>query len=82
MWTAAQRGRIDSLLVEESFHYPAMVDPDRSGLTAAEDASAPGVVDDAIDELIEEALGKGGRVAIVDDGALVDHARVAAILRY
>lgn len=82
VWTAARQGRVHSLLVEEGFHYPARVDPDGSRLTAAEDATAPDVIDDAVDELIEEALGKGGRVALVDDGALGDYARVAAILRY
>lgn len=82
VWTAARQGRVDSLLVEEGFHYPARVASDGSRLTAAEDATAPDVVDDAIDELIEEALGKGARVALVSDGALGEYAHVAAILRY
>lgn len=82
VWTAARQGRVDSLLVEEGFHPPARLDPEEGGLEGAVDATAPGVIDDAVDELIEEALAKGGRVALVDDGALSDHARVAAILRY
>ena len=82
VWAAARQGRVDSLLVEEGFRFPARLDPEGRKLTPAEDAAAPGVIDDAVDELIEEAIGKGGRVALVGNGALGDYARVAAILRY
>ena len=51
-------------------------------LAPAEDASAPGVIDDAVDEVIEEVMAKGGGVAFVDDGALAQYQRIALILRY
>jgi len=51
-------------------------------LSPAEDASAPGVIDDAVDEVIEEVMVKGGGVVFVDDGALEQHRRIALILRY
>jgi hypothetical protein len=40
------------------------------------------VIDDAVDEVIEEVMAKGGSVVFVDDGALEQHQRIAFILRY
>jgi hypothetical protein len=39
-------------------------------------------MDDALDEVIEVVLAKGGNVAIVDDGTLSVHQQIALILRY
>ena len=47
-----------------------------------QEATAPGVIDDAVDEVIEEVTAKGGSVVFVDNGALAQHQRVALILRY
>ena len=81
-WRLAHEGRAALLLVEEDFHYPARVDPSGMILTPADDVAAPDVMDDAVDDLIETVLQKGGRVVFVDDGALAAHSRVALILRY
>lgn len=40
------------------------------------------VMDDAVDEIIEAVLAKGGNVAIVDDGLLSVHQQIALTLRY
>jgi len=40
------------------------------------------VMDDAVDEIIEVVLAKGGNIAIVDDEALSIHQRIALVLRY
>jgi hypothetical protein len=82
VWRMAQEGRGDTLLVEQDFHYPATVDETGMILSPAEDAAAPGVIDDAVDEVIEEVMAKGGSVVFVDNGALEQHQRVALILRY
>jgi hypothetical protein len=82
VWRLADEGRVDTLLVEENYHYPAHLDESGLILTAADDATAPGVIDDAVDELIERALAKGARVRFTDDGALDHHQRIAAITRY
>jgi hypothetical protein len=82
VWRLAQAGRVDTLLVEENYHYPARLDESGLILIPAEDATAPGVIDDAVDELIETALAKGARVRFTDDGALDRHQRIAAITRY
>jgi hypothetical protein len=78
----AEEGRGDTLLVEQDFHYPATVDETGLILTPAEDAAAPGVIDDAVDEVIEDVMMKGGSVVFVDNGALAQHQRIALILRY
>jgi hypothetical protein len=82
VWRAVQEGRGDVLLVEENFHYPARLSADQMGLTPADDFTGPDFLDDAVDELIETVLGKGGRAVFVDDGTLAQHQRVALILRY
>jgi hypothetical protein len=81
-WRMAKEGRGDMLVVEQDFHYPATVDETGMILAPAEDAGAPGVIDDAVDEVIEEVMAKGGSVVFVDDGALEQYQRIALILRY
>jgi hypothetical protein len=82
VWRLAQDGRVGTLLVEDGYHYPARVDDSGRHLEPAEDHTAPDVIDDAVDELLETVLQKGGRVVFVDDGTLNQHGRIAAILRY
>ena len=40
------------------------------------------MIDDIVDETIEAVLRHDGTAVIVADGELVDHARIAAVLRY
>lgn len=82
VWRLAQEGRGRLLLVEEDFHYPAVVDESGMILSPAEDPEAPGVIDDAVDEIIETVLAKQGRVVFVENGQLAEHQRIALILRY
>jgi hypothetical protein len=79
-WSAARDGRARALLVEDDFVYPAReVD---GILEPAGDGSAPGVIDDAIDELVEMVLDNGGDVLIVEPGELGRQGPVAVLLRY
>jgi hypothetical protein len=80
VWDLANDGRVELLVVERSYEYPARL---RDGhLVAAADVESPDVIDDAVDELIELVLQRSGRTVIVDDDVLADHDRVAAVLRY
>jgi hypothetical protein len=81
-WHLAQEGRAETLLVEEDFHYPARLDASGQHLIPAGDATAPGVLDDAVDDLIEVVLHKGGRVVFEDPGRLERYQQVAMITRY
>jgi hypothetical protein len=84
-WRAAKEGRGAKLIVEEGYRQPAILQ--RNGwvleLIADDDSRAGAAhLDDAIDELIEMVLDKGGEAVFVDEGTLAQYARVALILRY
>lgn len=80
-WQAVQEARVGHLLVEEG--YAIAADISESGeLKRVDDAKAPGVVDDAVDELCERTLKQGGSVSFLPPGSLDAHQSVAAILRY
>ena len=81
-WRMAQEGRGDLLLVEEGFHYPAKVSSNGMKLIPTDNLAAIDVMDDAVDELIEAVMSKGGKVVFVDDETLASQQRVALILRY
>jgi predicted transcriptional regulator len=51
-------------------------------ITPMKNGSVSAMIDDAVDEVIEIVLAKGGRVVFVEDGALNDHKHIALILRY
>jgi hypothetical protein len=82
VWQLAHEGRGRLLLVEEDFHYPARVDATGKKLSPAADVTAPDVIDDAVDEVIEAVLLKQGQVVFVEPGQLAAHQRIALILRY
>ena len=81
MWSLANDGRVDLVLVEESFEVAALVGPDRQ-LELVDDPVGPGVVDDIVDDTIEAVLLRGGRAVLVPDDELAHHDRIAAVLRY
>jgi hypothetical protein len=80
-WLAARRERPEMLAVEEGLFFPARVSEDGDLLEPATDVEHPDVIDDAVDELIELVLDRGGWVALVEDGALGEHGGVALTLR-
>ena len=84
-WKAAHQGQGAKLVVEEGYRQPAILR--REGwvldLVPEDDPSMGAAhLDDAVDELVEMVLEKGGEVVFVDEGSLAEHARVALILRY
>jgi hypothetical protein len=80
-WLAARTERPEALLVEQGLFFPARLSQDGDLLVPATDVEHPEVVDDAVDELIELVLDRGGWVALVDDGLLDAHGGVALTLR-
>ncbi|MFQ4138938.1 hypothetical protein PGN35_021745 [Nodosilinea sp. PGN35] len=81
IWQLANEGRGQLLLVEGNYHVPGVVD-DQGGLQVVEEKGGTEVMDDAIDEIIEAVLAKGGEVMLMEDGALADHHGIALTLRY
>jgi hypothetical protein len=80
-WLAARTERPEMLAVEQGLFYPARLAGDGDLLLPATDVEHPDVIDDAVDELIELVLDRGGWVALVDDGALQAHGGVALTVR-
>lgn len=81
VWRLANQGRGKLLLVEKGYHVPAVVDG-KGGLQVAEAKGGTEVMDDAVDEIIEAVLAKGGEVMLMEDDALPDHRHIALTLRY
>ncbi len=82
-WRFSKEGRARTVLVEQSYACPVRVTDD-AGLVVepVADGTAPGVVDDAVDEIIEFVWAGGGDAVFVADGELSAHDRIAVILRY
>ena len=77
-WQCARRGQGAMLVVEQSYSVPGRVgghpmDPQDYRPTD------PTHVHDLVDDLVEEVIRRGGQVALVDDGALADHHRIALV---
>jgi len=81
VWRLAQAGRGKLLLVEKNYHVPAIV-TDSGNLELVEQVGGTDIMDDAVDEIIEAVLAKGGEVIFVDDDSLINHHHIALILRY
>jgi hypothetical protein len=80
VWSLAKDGRLDFVVVEESYAVSARIVDGR--LETTDDREAVDVVDDVVDEIIEAVIRYGGEAAIVSDGRLGDLAQIAAIARY
>ena len=79
VWAAARRGGIETLVVDESFRYPAWTTLGGQTLVRAVNADLPDVLDDAVDEIIEMVQKADGRVCFVPAGSLGTD-RIAAVL--
>lgn len=83
-WQAAQDGRVEVMVVEENLHHPAEVSEDGRRLTLRETGAGGSeeALSDAVDEMIEAVMGRGGRVVFVEDGELAGHAGLVMLTRY
>ncbi|RPI18694.1 MAG: hypothetical protein EHM58_04295 [Ignavibacteriae bacterium] len=82
-WKMAKEGRGKTLLVEINYKFPAIVDSLGYELTGtSQSGETPEVIDDAIDELIELVISKGGDVYFYDNEVLKKYKHVALIARY
>ncbi len=78
-WEALDQSDPDLLVVERTHEAAARLSED--GLDLVGDPEELGVLDDAVDELIEAALARGAEVVTVPDGALARHGRLVLALR-
>jgi len=82
VWFTANEGRGSLLLVEEGYHYPARLSENGTSLLPADDPNASDVMEDAVDEIVEIVMTKGGRVVFAEPGSLAAHQQIAMVLRY
>lgn len=80
VWTLAMEGRLELVVVEDSYAVSARVLDGR--LEVTDEREAPDVVDDIVDEIVEAVLRRSGGAVIVPDGTLEQHERIAAVARY
>lgn len=76
-WLSSRTERPEMLAVEQGLFYPARISADGHTVALDPEVDDPDVIDDAVDELIEHVLIRGGWVAFVGDGALARHGGVA-----
>ncbi len=80
VWTMAMEGRIELVVVEDTYAVAARVL--EGHLQPTDQVEAPDVVDDVVDEIIEAVLRHGGGAVVVGDGRLGPDQRIAAVARY
>ncbi|MFW5792817.1 MAG: hypothetical protein ACOCWC_00935 [Bacteroidota bacterium] len=81
LWRFAKEGRVNILIIEEDFEQKAYLNNKGDLILNSED-SINGAIEDAVDELAEIVMNKGGRVVFVEKGQLNDFGKIAGILRY
>ena len=70
VWTAAQQNSIETLLIDETYRYPAWTTLGGRRLVRAFTIENPEVIDDAVDEIIEMVQHMDGQVCFVSAGEL------------
>lgn len=83
VWRAAMEGRGRLLLVEKGYQQTATLGDDAATLILGEDpVHAYRKIADAVDDVMETVLQKGGKVQFVQDGRLDAYERIALVTRY
>jgi hypothetical protein len=80
VWRAAVDGKVQTLLVEKDFAYPAQLSEGGDRLLPFTGKGAVNL-DDVVDEVIERVMETGGNVYFYPAGDLGVHQRIAAVLR-
>ncbi|MDX2037948.1 MAG: hypothetical protein SFX72_14975 [Isosphaeraceae bacterium] len=81
VWRAAFEKRVQTLLVESDYEYPADVSETGDTLLPFT-GKGEAALDDAVDDVIEKVMADGGKVYFYSPGALDTHQSIAAVLRY
>lgn len=82
VWRFANEGRINILVVEEDYHTSAATGADNNVILDTSGFPDKDIMPDAVDEVAEIVVDKGGKVVFVDNGTLGKYHKIAAILRY
>ena len=82
VWRFANEGRVNMLVVEEEYHISAASGADNNITLDISGFPDKDIMPDAVDEVAEIVVDKGGKVVFVDNGTLGKYQKLAAILRY
>lgn len=82
VWKLAKEGRGLTLLAEINFSMIGSITPEGFVPGDRTTSSADSFTDDAVDEIIENVVSKGGNVVFFDNGKLEEYGKIALILRY
>ncbi|MFO8066602.1 MAG: hypothetical protein R6U11_03370 [Bacteroidales bacterium] len=81
LWRFANEGRISVLLIEEDYEQRAYLNNNNELIFDSKN-SINGAMEDAVDEIAEIVVGKGGEVVFLEKDQLNDFGKIAGILRY
>jgi len=82
VWEAAAKGKGALLLVEKDLRYPAYVPEGYEQIRLRRPKGNFRFVEDAVDDVIETVVLKGGKVVFVPENALARFERIVLLLRY
>ncbi len=81
-WRATQEGNCRILLVEKDFHQPGFITNDPYYLFLTSPRSSHRILADAVDELMQTVIEKGGEILLLENGDLTLENRIGLITRY
>lgn len=82
VYRSAFQGAGETLYLRRGYIQPAKIDEKAQTLTLAEDASAEGVTDDAVGEIIEHVIHNGGQTVFLPQEIMGDDLPIALVTRY
>lgn len=82
VYRGAFQGAGETLYVRRGYIQSAKIDEKAQTFTLAQDASADGVTDDAIGEIIEHVIHNGGEVVFMPEGIMGEDQPIALVTRY
>lgn len=82
IYQAAFQGAGETLYVRKGYSQPAKIDEKAQTLQLADDATAAGVTDDAVGDIIEHIMHNGGEVVFLPEDMMGDEQPLALVTRY
>lgn len=82
VWTFANEGKGLLLLVEKDYMFKGYILPNDSALYSTAPKKQHEILEDAVDDVMEVVMNKGGKVVVMEEGRLQQYGKIALILRY
>ena len=82
VYRSAFQGVGETLYVRRGFMQPAKFDEKAQTLSMADDATAEGITDDAVGEIIEHVIHNGGKAVFMPQDLMGEDQPIALVTRY